>query len=147
MKDREQTIAFEMNYCQHYRRGKGSDMTCGAGMDLKTTQIAHVDGGMRWGPCIGGHTLDDPLSHCRHWLRRTREMGEKRADKMQRSMDILTKAMPVISTWRTKPKPSHDKQEVIKCPACDGRLHLRQSAYNGHVWAKCETSDCVGFIE
>lgn len=90
MKDRKETIAFEMNYCQHYKNGKGAGMICTAGVDLKT--LAKVPTGpeqIKWGPCIGGHTLQDPLKHCPHWIRRTREMGERRADGIERAMKQL----------------------------------------------------------
>ena len=145
MKDRERTIQFEMNYCQHYDpqpHGKG----CKAGMDLKTVQVVPTgEKGYKWGPCIAGHTLKNPLEHCPKWIRRTREMGEKRADSVERSMNILTKVMPRISEWR-KEAPQ-GKSEVIECPACNGKLHLSQSSYNGHVRARCETENCVNFIE
>src|SRR5690348_16372107 len=138
MKSRESTIAFEMNYCQHYKRGDGADMVCSAGVDLKTMQkVATGKKGIKWGPCIEGHTLENPHSHCPHWIRRTREMGEKRADGVEKSMKMMTVVMPVVNEWRRK-KPI-GKQEVIECPQCKCRLHLSQSSYNGHVHAKCET--------
>lgn len=31
--------------------------------------------------------------------------------------------------------------------ACGGKLHLSQSSYNGHVHGKCETPDCVSWME
>lgn len=146
MKDREATIEFEMNYCQHYGRGKGADMVCKAGMDLKAIKkVATGQGQIKWGPCIGGHTLANPHEHCPHWIRRTREMGEKRADAFEASMKQLEIANPVISAWRKK--EPYGKSEVIECPVCKGRLHLCQSSYNGHVRARCETKDCIAFIE
>ena len=146
MKPREETIAFEMNYCQHYGRGKGSDMVCAAGMDLKT--IKHVKTGDRqinWGPCIEGHTLPEPKAHCPHWIRRTREQGEARADIVEKSEREMELVMPVVAEWRKR--PPFEKRETIKCPACGGKLHLSQSSYNGHVWGKCETADCVSWME
>jgi hypothetical protein len=146
MKDREATIAFEMNYCQHYTRGKGADMICRAGMDLKVIQrVATKPNGIKWGPCIGGHTLDDPHSICPHWIRRTREQGEKRADGVAKSLRIMSVVMPVVDEWRKKEPIG--KAEVIECPECKGRLHLSQSSYNGHVYGKCETPDCVSWME
>lgn len=145
MKDREATIEFEMNYCQHYKNGKGAGMICTAGMDLKAVQIVPDVKGIKWGPCIGGHNLPDPKAHCPHWIRRTREMGEKRADATERALKILTVVGPFISKWRKK-KPI-GKQEVVECPACKGKLHLSQSSYNGHIRARCETDGCVNFIE
>lgn len=146
MKPREEIIAFEMNYCQHYRRGEGVNMVCKAGMDLKT--IKHVKTGDRqinWGPCIEGHTLPDPKAHCPHWVRRTREMGEARADIVEKSEREIELAMPVVFEWRKK--PPFGKVEIIECPVCKGRLHLSQFSYNGHVHVRCETKDCLSWME
>lgn len=100
---------------------------------------------MKWGPCINGHTLTDPCSHCPKWERRSMESAEKYADAIEDAMQTMTVVMPAIGAWRSK-KPI-GKSEVIECPKCRGRLHLSQSSYNGHVRAKCETADCVNFIE
>lgn len=36
----------------------------------------------------------------------------------------------------------------IPCPACKaGQLKYSRSDYNGHIWAKCTTEDCVTFME
>jgi hypothetical protein len=146
MKSREQRIAFEMNYCQHYGRGKGADMVCSAGMDLKVTQqVAVGEKKIKWGPCIEGHTLANPLQYCPHWLRRTREQGEKRADAIEKSIRMMEVVMPTVEVWRNKPPIG--KAEVIECPECKGKLHLSQAAYNGHVFAKCETPGCVSWME
>lgn len=56
-------------------------------------------------------------------------------------------AIKVAAAWKVKPKPAHDRCEVIECPACKGRLHLHQSAHNGHCSGKCETEGCVSWIE
>lgn len=150
MKDREETIAFEMNYCQHYGRGRGADMICKAGVDLKTLKRVPVGTrGITWGPCIEGHTLSNPNEHCPHWIRRTREMGEKRADAMEKSMALFEKVMPVVAKWRTWTSTNRvSKFEVIDCPTgCGGKLHLSQSSYNGHVHGKCSTPNCVAWVE
>lgn len=146
MKSREEVIAFEMNYCQHYGRGKGADMVCAAGVDLNTMQkVATGAKAIKWGPCIEGHTLANPHEHCPHWIRRTREQGEKRADAYEKSVMMMTVVMPVVDKWREK--LPFGKSEVIECPVCKGRLHLSQSSHNGHVHGKCETPDCVAWME
>jgi hypothetical protein len=146
MKSREEHIDFEMQYCQHYGRGKGADMICKAGMDLKTMQrVATEPKGIKWGPCIEGHTLPDPKAICPHWIRRTREMGEKRAANIERTLKQMELVTPVVNEWRKKQPIG--KRETIECPACKGRLHLSQAAYNGHVHAKCETEGCVAWME
>lgn len=146
MKSREDVIAFEMNYCQHYARGHGADMVCKAGMDLKTIKRVKVgDQQIAWGPCIEGHTLPDPKAYCLHWVRRTREQGEARADALLKSEQKYLLVMPVVAEWRKK--PPFDKQETIKCPVCGGALTLSQSSYNGHVWGRCKTKGCVSWME
>ena len=133
MKTREERIAFEMNYCQHYGRGKGADMICKAGMDRAAIQkVPTGKDGMKWGPCIDGHTLADPVAHCPKWIRRTREMGERRADSIQRSIDMMSKVMPEVSKW-AKASP-RGKQGSIVCPVCGGKLMLSEAACNGHIW-------------
>lgn len=56
-------------------------------------------------------------------------------------------AMKVASAWRVHPKPTENRIELVECPVCNGRLHLSQSAYNGHVHGKCETQGCVSWME
>jgi transcriptional regulator with XRE-family HTH domain len=34
----------------------------------------------------------------------------------------------------------------VTCPACQGVMRFRVHS-NGHVWALCETKDCIGWIE
>jgi len=146
MKTREETIAFEMNYCQHYGRGKGADMICKVGLNLKEVQkVPTGDKGYKWGPCIEGHTLKNPHAYCQHWIRHTREQGEKRADSVARSLRMMTVVMPIVDKWRLKEPIG--KAEVIECPECKGRLHLSQSLHNGHVHGKCETENCVAWME
>ena len=147
MKTREERIAFDMNYCQHYGHGSGADMVCTAGCDIKTVRCVPTGkSGIKWGPCIEGHLLDNPLQHCPKWVRRTREHAEARAVSMEKAIHRLTVVMPVVKKWRS-PKPYENKNGVITCPVCGGKLHLSQSAYNGHVWGKCETDHCVGWME
>ena len=67
--------------------------------------------------------------------------------KTEAYMKKAMTAIKVASAWRVKPKPAADRAEVVTCPVCDGRLHLSQSSYNGHVHGKCETDDCVSWME
>lgn len=36
---------------------------------------------------------------------------------------------------------------VIECPTCKGKLHVTHAACNGHVNARCETPDCISWME
>jgi len=153
MNDRERTIAFEMNYCQHYKppRGpEGWDTTwCAAGEDHLTRRLPNDQqpqgAEFKAAPCIGGHHLTDPTAACPKWIRRTREMGEARADAKSAFLARMALVGPVVAAWRKK--APRGKAEVIECPACKGRLHLSQAAYNGHVHGRCETAGCVSWME
>lgn len=115
-------------------------------MDIEKIQCVPTgERRIKWGPCIGGHRLEDPFAHCSKWLRRTREQGEKRADSIEKSIQMMTLVMPAVDTWRETPPKG--KVGVIKCPVCGGDLHLNQAACNGHIHARCSTPDCVAWME
>lgn len=143
MKDRSETIAFHRNYCTHYQP---RETLCGAGVNwLKLDRVPTTIGTAKVGPCIGGHLLENTTGICPHWERPSQEEGEAYADSIEALLTRMAVVDPVINAWRKKPPIG--KREVIECPACKGRLHLSQAAYNGHVRAKCETAACVAFIE
>lgn len=147
MIDRQKVIEFERNYCQHYGRAENTaGMCCKKGHDLNKVQVVRTGNkSIQWGPCIEGHFLKDPTSYCPDWIRRTVEQGEARADEAEKAGLIFSKVLPFVNKWRSKsPK---GKEEVVVCPVCQGKLHLFQSSYNGHVHARCETKDCVSFME
>ena len=55
-------------------------------------------------------------------------------------------ALPLISKIKREHKGQSWKG-VEECPVCKGKLHMTHSAYNGHVWGKCETDDCLAWME
>lgn len=148
MNSRQQNIDFHRNYCVHYDP-RGSKDCCDLGIKAQAipAQTPSADGKrlVPWGPCIGGHTLEDALKHCPRWEIRTLESAEKRADEIETAMKRMTVAAPFINAWRVKPPIG--KREVVTCPVCQGRLHLSQASNNGHVMAQCETAECINFRE
>jgi len=146
--DRERRIAFDQNYCEHYAPKPGSVMHdyCSLGCDAsKRMEEARISGEPNMTPCIGGHTTPNVLNLCPKWQRRSIERSEERADAIERSIKRMAIASPFISEWRKKQPIG--KNELVGCPICNGRLHLSQSSYNGHVRACCETKNCINFIE
>jgi len=63
------------------------------------------------------------------------------------SLENTIKALALASEWRVKPKPAQNRQGVVVCPACKGKLRLTQSSHNGHVHGKCETDGCIEWME
>lgn len=148
MKTRQHSIDFDRNYCVHYAPKPESAKAdycaigCGASKRMKEARDA---GEPAMSPCIGGHNTPNVLALCPQWERRSLEHAEKRADEIEEMLRRLDVVEPVISAWRQKEPIG--KSAIIECPVCKGRLHLSQSPYNGHVHAKCETEDCVSFVE
>jgi hypothetical protein len=58
----------------------------------------------------------------------------------------MMKATAVISEVKREHR-GKSWSGVKECPVCGGRLHMSHSGYNGHVHGKCETKDCIAWIE
>lgn len=65
------------------------------------------------------------------------------------AMEKHRQAMVFVAKWKTWTKTNRvAKVEVVDCPVCKmGKLSLSQAAYNGHVWGKCSTPDCVSWMQ
>jgi hypothetical protein len=44
-------------------------------------------------------------------------------------------------------KKHKENQGIIECPKCKGKLHFTRAKINGHVWGKCETDDCLSWMQ
>lgn len=146
MNTRQDHIDFARNYCRHYAPKPGSGdycaLSCGS---FEMMKKARASGAAPMMPCIGGHACTDVQSICPKWERQTMEHAEARADSIEASMKRMAIVGPVVAEWRKK--EPRGKYEVIECPACKGRLHLNQSAFNGHVRGRCSTPGCVTWVE
>lgn len=89
----------------------------------------------------------DKAKPCPLYQEPTSEEVQADREESERWMQRTMAAIKVAGDWRVKPKPATDRYEVVECPVCNGRLHLSQSAYNGHVHGKCETEGCVSWME
>ncbi len=150
MKERQEHIDFDRNYCTHYAPKPGmrlKDDSCAlnCGASAMMAKARSMIDQPRMAPCIGGHECKDVHAICPKWERRSLAHAEERADRIMESMRRMTIVGPIVSAWRKK--EPRGKQEVIECPACKGRLHLSQAAYNGHVHGQCETKGCVSWME
>lgn len=171
MKSREDMIEWDRKYCQHYDPsgitmigGKEPHGHCKAGVvyldqfgrapDIPDNQVNgryFPSSGIFTRICCtsGGKRAEwEQLAACPKWERRTVEQATKRADEFEEAMNRMSIVGPVVAAWRTWSKANRvGKAEVIECPACKGRLHLSQAAYNGHVHGQCETEGCVSWME
>ena len=165
-------IAHDRQYCQHYDPsgltmigGKEPHGHCKAGVVYldqfgrapKDDPSSYMDGRYYESTaifkrmcCTDGNerTEVEQLARCPKWERRTIEQATERHNDIEASRARMRIVGAVVRPWRTWTKTNRvAKQEVIECPACKGRLHLSQAAYNGHVWGRCETDGCVNWME
>ena len=146
------------------------DSTCKAGVNYRLAFDGSKPGLFLRMPCRQYQTLypNGRRTYIRHGQETIREEINRRGETMiscdryqeptdaeieasqkaiEAHMQKTFTALKVAGEWRVNPKPKQDRAEVIKCPICKGRLHLSQSASNGHVRGQCETADCVHWIE
>ena len=153
-KTREEMIEWHRIYCTHYdgRATIQPPYACRAGVKYATVGrfsavIAGKEKEAEARPCVNGHLMTDALNRCSKWQRVTQEEAEAKVAEMEAAERRIKLVWPVVGAWRVKGRPEKDRTEVIECPACNGKLHLSQAAYNGHVHGHCETPECVSWME
>jgi hypothetical protein len=139
---REKNIERRMGTCRHYNVAIRNSV-CDAGVTYPKGPL----------PCVvllsGGPRSDEQRrAICPKFEGRSREDVEREYDEMEVHMAKTMRVLAAVRPWRTWTRENRvGKAEVIECPECKGKLHLSQSAYNGHVHGKCETADCVMWME
>ena len=96
-------------------------------------------------PCILKYKAVDTVPCEKYEEPSAAEIAETEA-AIDRHMDRMRKVMPMIGKIKEDHK-GHTWSGIVACPACGGKLHLSHAGCNGHVWGKCETKDCVAWIE
>lgn len=111
---------------------------CLAGIDLTT---------WRRPPCF----LDDfgnsfPHSEfCEHLRRPTISEIDRFRASIGKNVSRLQVVLTHILGWRRRYR-GQAFSEIISCPSCGGKLHLSISG-RGQVRGRCETLDCVSWVE
>lgn len=156
--------------CIHFTGLWGRKPTCSAGVEYAKAFDSSRPGLMLRMPCVELH--ERPASRpgtyikageatqlvpvdrrgeaviaCPHRVEPTDEQIQRDREETDAYMAKIKAGLAAAAQWRVRPKPAEDRREVIECPACKGRLHLAQSAYNGHVQAKCATAGCIEWLE
>ena len=145
------------HHCKHFTGHTTLDKKgcCAAGVcyDDVTPDPDEPGNGLRR-PCI-----DRPFSQSESHLDQFRRRGtcdkfqlpteeelkqeEREADE---SLNRIRLGLQAVAMVRKQHK-GENWQGVIECPCCKGKLHVRHAGCNGHVHAKCETEDCISWME
>jgi hypothetical protein len=134
---------YAAEWCIHYRFNrdaeKPEDDTCEAGVQYSTLG--------RPRPCFLDEGQSRPdAAPCTLLRRPTPEEIALHEKWVEYRRGLLGTVMKGIRPWREAHK-GRSAFEVVECPACTGRLHLSISAHNGRVHGRCETADCVLWME
>ena len=76
------------------------------------------------------------LEEGRDMKERTEEQKKELAERFK-NMGVARKL--IIATKQS--------QGTVECPVCKKKLGFSVSKFNGHVWAACETSNCLQWME
>lgn len=135
--------------CKHFN-GMGLDhgKTCEAGVNYR----AHVGGlDLGWctrAPCIreGRARSTGEIVPCALYLEPTGEEIAASKAESEAHFETFKLSFPLIARVK-KMQKGRNWSGVEECPACKGLLHLSHAASNGHVHGKCETENCLNWME
>lgn len=99
--------------------------------------------GLRGIPCL---KHSDNGGECEKCQWKTEEEIQARLDEINAHTEKFKATLPIIKKVKEQHK-GEDWQGTEDCPVCEAPLHLRHAKINGHVWGKCETDNCVSFME
>lgn len=84
--------------------------------------------------------------YCPHVQFHTEEEILAQLKEHEESVAKMKLALKVIEPIRKEHK-GKNWRGTLECPNCKGKLHVSHAGCNGHVHAKCETPDCVAWME
>lgn len=94
-----------------------------------------------------GMTLDEmgqPIPKPEPLRLRPRPERQKTPEDIE-AEEWMTKTLTVLSDAKDRFKPGEGG--TMPCPICGKSIQVHRARINGHVAAKCETADCVRFME
>jgi hypothetical protein len=101
-------------------------------------------------PCIGriGSEVEPALCEKKScWTREEAiDIEKERAERTKRFMLGFGAAHDDAKAKGYK--KGHGGNDSLPCPVCGtGTLHYSVASYNGHLWGKCSTVDCVSWMQ
>jgi len=128
--------------CRYF---KGSLISCEKGIVPKSLTNGEV-GWMKKVPCVGGDEGIEKVG-CSQFQGFTKEEIDKMEAEVKKSSERMKRISQFIEGIREKCKGKEDVLGECVCPECGKKLKYRVSGYNRHIWACCETDDCINFME
>lgn len=137
-------------HCKHYNGRDLFNRTTGGKCLAGVDPIYTFCDGDRFGwvkkvPCL---RTNETEAICPAAEYPTMEEEMERQRELEAAMDafivVLTKVRPEIEAAH---KATGKWSGSLECPQCSKPLHWSKAQCNGHVHARCETEDCVAWME
>ena len=110
---------------------------CKAGVDYH-----QYDGPFDMMPCLG--SSPQAIARCPQFSGWTAEENAARELEYQQAWARITLAIKAI---REAAQGDRGCVGRTACPSCNGHLHYSIARVNGHIHARCDTPNCVSFIQ
>ena len=146
-KRREQQIKWHMSSCVHFTGIQNK--TCKADVNIRELVGGPDFGWARKIPCLL-RDADECTVVCPSRQFPTREEAEALEDEHEKTIARFTIAVAAAhADAKAKGfKVGLGGADSLPCPLeCGGRLYYRVASVNGHMHAKCETPNCVSWME
>jgi hypothetical protein len=142
---REQLIEAHMDRCIHFRGIQHA--LCAANVNIR-----ELTGGdnLGWATRMPCFLKNGSVVSCQSLKVLTREAAEAAAIKdEERSVVMMRCFTAAHADAKAKGiKKGNGGRSSMPCPAeCGGTLHYSVASYNGHMHAKCDTGNCVSWME
>lgn len=143
MKSREEirknNIEVAMLQCRHFNGVQ--NRTCKAGVNYD--ELVPI-------PCIGYRPGDTHRqAECDKkscWTREEAVRNEKtREEETKKALLAISAAHSAAKAIGLK--KGNGGSGSTECPVCKGKLHFSVASINGHLWGRCETKNCVSWME
>ena len=141
-----------MGRCKHFDGLNGGDLNddskkCKRGRIYRGLVGGEQLGWMKRAPCLA---RNDTAVECewREFPTEDEAQAEAQADE-ERTQHIFAAMMACAedSNAHGFVDNRRDMTGQIVCPACGGTLKYSRAGYNGHIWGKCETVDCLAWMQ
>lgn len=137
-------------HCKHYNGRElffaESDGKCRAGVNpILSFADGNLTGWVRKVPCLRTNETD---AICPAAEYPTQEESDQQDAEVLAAMDrfivMLGKVRPAIEAQHTA---TGKWAGSLDCPQCAKPLHWSKAKCNGHIHARCETEECVAWME
>jgi hypothetical protein len=137
-------------FCRHFRSLVLSPNECGAHVDVRKLVGGDDFGWFKRTPCNAENHIDTCDKRDFPTAAEVAEYDgrmEKRFENMSVAIAEINKRHRNTPQWEEPEQGKNkDASGTIKCPQCGGVLHYTVAGFNGHIWGKCETADCLSWM-